>query len=138
MAQVPVVTICVPSIYPSTATLYFLHPGLCSGRLTHLDCIKGASLHLASGCISQGRHRQETARLEDSVVRVLTSWLPPCRTAMGSLSVFIKATNFQQSVFLIKPPPQLLVTTPFTSRLGVNGNQTSQMVGHYTVLWWFP
>lgn len=89
-------------IYP-----LFLHLGLCSGMLAHVDCIKRASLSLASGCFSQWQ-----ASAGDWEVRVLTPWLPPCQKAMGSLSVLIKTTNFQQSVLFIKPPSQLPVTTP--------------------------
>lgn len=61
--------------------------------------------------LANGWHQQETGRLEDNVVSVLTPCypLPYCH---GFLECKDKATNFQQSVLFIKLPSQLLVTTP--------------------------
>lgn len=107
MAQVPVVTICVSSICPSTSIPYCLLPGLCSGRLAHQDCIKGVPctwllVAIAIAGISKRLAGQRTLWSGCSLPATLP-WAP---------SVFIKATNFQRSLFFIKLPSQLLVTTP--------------------------
>ena len=89
-------------IYP-----LFLHLGLCSGMLAHVDCIKRASLSLASGCFSQWQASQGWGRMRSPSKRTHGLDFPgnEAGRAAASDSIFSIPMRQRQPA----PEPQLCI-----------------------------